>query len=156
MHGYTEHHRRLVTTFVVLATIGFSVLLLASALAGRHPETGAVASGTGDAALKAPAQNSVSLPNLNDACVRQQFVDSFGAGSFGIPPQASTVVARANDADSCARRNSNPATPRVDQAPRLPNLDDSATRRRFACSFASGSFASVALPHDLEGGLDCG
>ena len=77
------------------------------------------------------------------------FALSVGVGSAdayaGAPPRK-TVYAQMATATTVP----NPAQPS------LPNLDDAATRQRFVCSFAPGSFGiSPQLPYDLEGGIDC-
>ena len=77
------------------------------------------------------------------------FALSVGIGSAdsyaGAPPRKTAYARMATDTTV-----QNPAQPA------LPNLDDAATRERFVCSFAPGSFGiSPELPYDLEGGIDC-
>jgi hypothetical protein len=87
MDVITEHHRRLVTTLVVLAGIALSVLLLCAALAGRGDGTPAATTGSGTASAATTPPNPASLPDLDDPIVRRRFVCSFAAGSFGISPE---------------------------------------------------------------------
>lgn len=87
MHVFTERHRQLVITLVVLAAIALSVLLLVAALAGRGDGTPAAAYRSGDPTSTTPPSSPVSLPNLHDPCVRQEFANRFAPGSFGISPE---------------------------------------------------------------------
>ena len=81
----TTGHQRQSRTLVVLLAIVLSLLLLAAAAAGagggeRKQPSG---SSTQGQLVDTPAL-SVQMPDLNDPIIRQQFVDSFAAGSFGI------------------------------------------------------------------------
>ena len=72
-------------TLAVLGAIVFGPLLLVAAAAGAGGSERAHSSGAsaqGEVAC-GPAE-SVQLPDLNDPAIRQRFVDSFGAGSFGL------------------------------------------------------------------------
>ena len=91
-------NRRHVPTPVVLMAIARSLLLVAAAAAGAGERKQPSGLSTQGQVVDTPAL-SVQMPDLNDPTIRQQCVESFAAGSFGITPQPSPDV---TDSTTCS------------------------------------------------------